>query len=52
MKKSNLYFIYALLFTIIANVGDNIFIIGIAIISAVLSIIASIIFYYFEDKYK
>ena len=52
MKKSSLFFIYGLLFAIIANVADNRLIIGIATIAAVLYIIGFLILYYFEDKYN
>jgi len=52
MKKSSLYSIYALLFVIIANVADNRLIIGLTAICAILYLIASLVLYYFEDKYK
>lgn len=52
MKKSNLYFIYGLLFAIISNVADNRLMIGLATIFAILNIILSFVLYYFEDKYK
>ena len=52
MKKSSLYYIYALLFAIIANVADNRLIIGLAAIFAVLYIISSLVLAYFENKYK
>lgn len=52
MKKSNLYFIYGLLFIIISNTAENRLVIGLMIINAVLYIIASIVMYYIEDKYN
>ena len=52
MKKSNLCFIYGMLFAIMANVADNRLIIGLAAIFAVLYIISSLALSYFEDKYK
>ena len=52
MKKSSLYFIYGLLFIIIAIVAENRLAIGIAIIGAALNIIASLVLSYFEDKYN
>ena len=50
MKKSSLYFIYGLLFIIIANTAEDRLVIGLAIICAALSIILSGVMYYFEDK--
>ena len=52
MKKSSLYFIYGLLFVIIAIVAENRLAIGLAIICAALSMILSLVLYYIEDKYK
>ena len=52
MKKSSLYFIYGLLFIIIANTAENRLAIGIAIIGAALNIILSLVLYYIEDKYN
>ena len=52
MKKSSLYFIYGLLFIIIANTSENRLAIGIAIIGAALNIIASLVLSYVEDKYN
>jgi hypothetical protein len=52
MKKSSLYFIYGLLFIIIAITVENRLAIGIAIIGAALNIIASLVLSYFEDKYR
>ena len=52
MKKSSLYFIYGLLFVIIAIVAENRLAIGIAIIGAALNIILSLVLYYIEDKYN
>ena len=50
MKKSSLYFIYGLLFSIIAIVAENRLAIGLMTINAVLYIILSGVMYYFEDK--
>ena len=52
MKKSSLYFIYGLLFAIIASVADSRIIVVLAAIFAVLYIILSFALAYFEDKYK
>lgn len=52
MKKSSLYFIYGLLFIIIANTAENRLAIGLMTINAVLYIILSGVMYYFEDKDK
>ena len=52
MKKSDLYFIYGLLFVIISSVADNRIVVGLTAICAVLYIIASLTLSYFEDKYK
>lgn len=52
MKKSNLYFIYGLLFAIISNVADNRLMAGLAAICAILYVIASLVLSYFEDKYR
>ena len=52
MKKSDLYFIYGLLFAIISNVADNRIIAGLAIIGAVLSMILSLVLSFIEDKDK
>ena len=52
MKKSSLYFIYALLFVIISNVADNRILAGLTAICAALYIIASLVMYYIEDKYN
>ena len=52
MKKSNLYFIYGLLFIIIANTSENRLAIGLAIIAAALYIIVSLVISYIEDKYN
>lgn len=50
MKKSSLYFIYGLLFTIIANTAENRLAIGLMAINAVLYLILSGVMYYFENK--
>lgn len=52
MKKSSLYFIYALLLVIISYVANSRITAGVAIIWAVLYIIASMVLSYVEDKYK
>ena len=52
MKKSNLFFIYGLLFTIIATTAENRLSIWLAIIGAALSMILSLVLYYIEDKYN
>ena len=52
MKKSSLYFIYGLLFSIIAIVAENRLAIGLTTICAALSIILSLVLYYIEDKYN
>ena len=52
MKKSSLYFIYGLLFIIIANTAENRLSIWLATIFAILNIILSLVLYYIEDKYN
>ena len=52
MKKSSLYFIYGLLFAIIATTAENRLVIGLATIFAILNIILSLVLYYIEDKYN
>ena len=52
MKKSSLYFIYCLLFIIIANTAEDRLAIGLAIICAALYIIVSLVLSYVEDKYN
>ena len=52
MKKSSLYFIYGLLFIIMANTSEDRLAIGLAIIAAALNIIASLVMSYVEDKYN
>lgn len=52
MKKSNLFFIYGLLFIIIANTAEDRLVIGLTIICAALYLIASLVMYYIEDKYN
>lgn len=52
MKKSNLYFIYGLLFAILSNVADNRIIAGLTAICAVVFMITSLALGYLEDKYK
>ena len=52
MKKSSLYFIYALLFVIISNVVDGRIAAGVAIICAALYAIVSLVLSYVEDKYN
>lgn len=52
MKKSGLYFIYGLLFIIIANTSENRLAIGLTTICAALYLIVSLVLSYFEDKYN
>ncbi len=52
MKKSSLYFIYGLLFIIIANTSGNKLAIGLATICAAVFFIASLVLSYVEDKYN
>ncbi len=52
MKKSSLYFIYGLLFIIIANTSGSKLVIGLATICAALYVIASLVLSYIEDKYN
>lgn len=52
MKKSSLYFIYALLFIILSNVIDNRIFAGLMAIFAILYMILSLVLSYIEDKYK
>lgn len=52
MKKSSLYFIYALLFAILCNVSDNKIVVGLTAACTVSYIIASLVLSYIEDKYN
>ena len=52
MKKSSLYFIYGLLFIIIANIAESRLVIGLSAIGAVLSMILSLVLSFIEDKDK
>ena len=52
MKKSNLYFIYGLLFAIISNVADNKIVIILTGFFAASFMIISLVLSYFEDKYN
>lgn len=52
MKKSSLYFIYGLLFVILATTAENRLSIWLATIFAILNLILSLVLYYIEDKYN
>lgn len=52
MKKSSLYCIYMLLFTILANVAEKLIVMAIAIVGVLIFTFAAIIMYYIEDKYN
>ena len=52
MKKSSLYFIYGLLFAILANVAENLIVMAIAIVGVLMFTVAAIVMYYIEDKYN
>lgn len=52
MKKSSLYFIYGLLFIIIANTVEDRLAIGLTTICAILYIILSLVLSFIEDKYN
>ena len=52
MKKSSLYFIYMLLFAILANVTEKLIVMAIAIAGVLIFTFAAIVMYYFEDKYN
>ena len=54
MKKSSLYFIYGLLFAILANVAENliVMVMAIAIVGVLMFTVAAIVMYYIEDKYN
>ena len=52
MKKSSLYFIYMLLFAILANVAGKLIVIAIATAGVLVFAFAAIVMYYFEDKYN
>ena len=54
MKKSSLYFIYVLLFAILANVAENliVMVMAIAIVGVLMFTVAAIVMYYIEDKYN
>ena len=52
MKKSSLYCIYMLLFTILANVAENLVVMAIAIAGVLMFTVAAIVMYYIEDKYN
>ena len=50
MKKSSLYFIYVLLFAILANVSKNLIGTVIATVGLLMFTVAAIVMYYIEDK--
>jgi hypothetical protein len=50
MKKSSLYFIYALLFVIIANVAEKLIVTAIATVGVLIFTFGAIVMYYIEDK--
>ena len=52
MKKSSLYFIYVLLFAILASVAENLVVIAIATAGLLMFTVAAIVMYYIEDKYN
>ena len=50
MKKSSLYFIYMLLFAILANVAEKLVVMAIATVGVLIFTFGAIVMYYFEDK--
>lgn len=50
MKKSSLYFIYVLLFAILASVAENLIVMAIATAGLLMFTVAAIVMYYFENK--
>jgi hypothetical protein len=52
MKKSSLYFIYLLLFAILANVAENLIVTVIATVGVLIFTFGAIVMYYIEDKYR
>ena len=50
MKKSSLYFIYMLLFAILANVAEKLIVMAIATVGVLIFTFGAIVMYYFEDK--
>jgi len=52
MKKSSLYFIYAILFAILCNVSDNKIVVVLTAICTVSYGVASLVLSYVEDKDK
>ena len=52
MKKSSLYFIYVLLFAILANVAENIAVKAISTAGVLTFAFGTIVMYYIEDKYN
>ena len=52
MKKSSLYFIYGLLFTIIAIVSEKLIVTAIATVGVLIFTFGAIVAYYIEDKYN
>lgn len=52
MKKSNLYFIYGLLFAILATVSEKLIVTAIATVGVLIFTFGAIVAYYIEDKYN
>ena len=52
MKKSSLYFIYGLLFAILANVAEKLVVMAIATVGVLIFTFGAIVMYYIEDKYN
>ena len=52
MKKSNLYFIYAVLFAILCNVSENKIVVGLTAVCTVSYGVASLVLSYFENKHN
>ena len=52
MKKSSLYFIYAILFAILCNVSENKIVVGLTAVCTVSYGVASLVLSYIEDKYN
>jgi hypothetical protein len=50
MKKSSLYFIYMLLFAILASVAENLIVMAIATAGLLMFTVAAIVMYYIENK--
>ena len=52
MKKSSLYFIYGLLFAILATVSEKLIVTAIATVGVLIFTFGAIVAYYIEDKYN